>query len=180
MLVFAKDLNTGTGLTALKTPFGLDDIRWATSNGGTLYIVDKGAQTPLGISSLYKLTGPFVQGTPYAANDGVSDQVVKVNLTNGNVTPIVKGLGTSKGLVYVDPSGTPAPLPLATPISGTASATTSSASSTTPAATSTTTSAKQKSSGSSNTALIVVIIVVVLALLAGGGYDMSRRRTTPS
>ena len=97
-LVFAHDLNAGTGLTVLKTAFGLDDIRWATAAGGTLYIVDKGSQTPLGISSLYKLTGAFVKGAAYAANDGVSDQVVTVNLTTGKTTPIVKGLGASKGL----------------------------------------------------------------------------------
>jgi len=172
-LVFAKDLNTGAGLTFLHTQFGLDDIRWATAAGGTLYVVDKGTQTPLGISSLYKVTGAFVSGTPYAANDGVSDQVVSVNLTNGKVTPIVKGLGTSKGLIYVDPSGALPSLPLSTPISSTASAT---ASSRPPASTSST----KSSSGSSNTGTIVIIVIIVLLLLGGGGYAMSRRRSTPS
>ncbi len=176
-LIFAKDLNNGTGLTYLPTQFGLDDLRWATANGGTIYVVDKGAQTPLGIGSLYKITGKFVKGDMYAANDGVSDQVVKVDLTTGKATPIVKGLGTSKGLVYVDPSGAVPPLTLATPISATASST-SSGSSTTPAGSSTTTTAKKKSS-SSSTGLIIGIIVVLL-LLAGGGYAMSRRRTPPS
>jgi len=177
-LIFAKDLNSGTGLTYLHTQFGLDDIRWATATGGTLFIVDKGTQTPLGISSLYKLTGAFVSGTPYASNDGVSDQVVSVNLTNGKVTPVVKGLGTTKGLVYLDPSGAAPSLPLATPISGTASATTSSSSSSAPAASSAT-STKKSGSGSSNTGTIVVIVIVVLLLLGGAGYAMSRRRTQP-
>jgi hypothetical protein len=177
-LIFAKDLNNGTGLTYLPTQFGLDDLRWATANGGALYVVDKGPQTPLGIGSLYKITGKFVKGDMYAANDGVSDQVVKVNLTTGKATPIVKGLGISKGLVYVNPSGAVPPLTLATPISATASAT-SSGSSTTPASSSTTTTAAKKKSSSSNTGLIIGIIVVVLLVLAGGGYAMSRRRATP-
>ncbi len=175
-LVFASNLNSSTGLTVLKTPFGLDDIRWATAAGGTLYIVDKGAQSPLGISSLYKLSGPFAKGTPYAANDGQGDQVVSVNLTSGKLTPVVQGLGTSKGLVYVDPSGAVPSLALATPVSGTASAT-SSASSSAPTSSSAKSSTKS-SSGSSNTGTIIVVIVVVLALLGGAGYAMSRRRTT--
>ncbi len=178
-LIFAKDLNTGTGLSFLHTTFGLDDIRWATAAGGTLYIVDKGSQTPLGISSLYKLTGAFVKGAAYAANDGVSDQVVRVNLTNGKVTPVVKGLGTSKGLVYADPSGALPSLALAVPVSGTASASaTSSASSSAPSSGSTTTSATKKSGGSSNTGTIIGIVVVVLLILGAGGYVLSRRRGT--
>lgn len=181
-LVFASNLNVGTGLTVLKTPFGLDDLRWATANGGTLYIVDKGAQTPLGISSLYKLTGPFVKGTAYAANDGVGDQVVKLNINNGNLTAIVHGLGTSKGLVYVDPSGASAPLPLAgTPVSGTASASTTSSSSSKPASSSATaTSSAHTSGGSSNTGTIVIIVIVALLVLGGGGYALTRGRRNPS
>ncbi len=176
-LVFASNLNTGTGLTVLKTAFGLDDVRWATASGGTLYIVDKGSQTPLGISSLYKLTGPFVKGGVYAANDGVSDQVVKVDLTNGKVTPIVKGLGASKGLVYADPSGALPSLSLAVPVSGTASASaTSSASSAAPPSSSSTTAAAKKSGGSSDTGTIIGIGVVVLLIVGTGGYLLSRRR----
>ncbi len=174
-LVFASNLNSGTGLTVLKTPFGLDDIRWATAAGGTLYIVDKGSQSPLGISSLYKLTGPFVSGTPYAANDGQGDQVVSVNLTNGKLTPVVQGLGTTKGLVYVDPSGAVPSLALATPVSGTASATSSASSA--PASSAATKASAKTSGGSSNTGTIIVIIIIVLVLLGAGGYAMSRRRT---
>ena len=47
-----------------------------------------------------------------ASNDGVGDQVVTVNLTNGKLTPFVQHLNTTKGLVYVDASGSPAPLTL--------------------------------------------------------------------
>lgn len=175
-LVFAHDLNTGSGLTVLKTAFGLDDVRWATAAGGTLYIVDKGSQTPLGISSLYKLTGPFVKGAAYAANDGVSDQVVTVNLTNGKLTPVVKGLGASKGLVYADPSGALPSLALAVPVSGTASDPATSSSSSAPSSGSVRTSAKHQSGDSSDTGTIIAIVVVVLLILGAGGYLLSRRR----
>jgi len=116
-------------------------------------------------------------GAAYAANDGVSDQVVRVNLTNGKVTPVVKGLGTTKGLVYADPSGALPSLALAVPVSGTASASaTSSTSSSAPSSGSTTTSAKKKSGGSSNTGTIIGIVVVVLLILGAGGYVLSRGR----
>ena len=103
-LVFASDINAGTGLTVLHTPYGLDDIRWATTDGGTLYIVDKGpAKT--GSSALYKVTGPFVAGTALASSDSIPDQVDTVNLRNGKLTPFIRNLQTAKGLVYLDASG---------------------------------------------------------------------------
>jgi hypothetical protein len=159
-LVFATNIFKGTGLTALKTPFGLDDLLWATSDGGTLYVVDKGATANLpavSASALYEVTGPFVKNTVLASNDGVGDQVVTVNLTNGNLTPFVQHLNTTKGLVYVDASGSPAQLTL----NGSTSSPT-----------------KSSSGGSSNTGLIVAIIIVALALLAGGGYWLMRRGRT--
>jgi hypothetical protein len=105
LLVFVSNINAGTGLTALKTPFGLDDIRWTTADSGTLYIVDKGAPVTMGASALYKVTGPFVPGVALASNDGVPNQVVTVNLATGALTPFVSNLTLAKGLVYVDPSG---------------------------------------------------------------------------
>jgi hypothetical protein len=161
-LVFAKDIANGTGLTVLKTQFGLDDLLWATSNGGTLYVVDKGPTASLpavSASALYKVTGPFQKNTVLASNDGVGDQVVTVNLTNGNLTPFVQHLNTTKGLVYVDASGSQTPLAL-----------NASGASAVPVASST-----SKSSGSSNTGLIVGIIIAALALLAGGAW-LARRR----
>ena len=165
-LVFANNVFKGTGLTVLKTPFGLDDILWATSGGGTLYVVDKGATSVLpavSASALYKVTGPFVKNTVLASNDGVGDQVVTVNLTNGNLTPFVQHLNTTKGLVYVDASGSRAQLPLN---GSTENAALSS------------TSTTKSSKGSSNTGLIVAIIIVALAL--GGGYWFMRRGRTAS
>jgi hypothetical protein len=163
-LLFANNIFNGTGLTMLKTPFGLDDLLWATSGGGTLYVVDKGATSVLpavSASALYKVTGPFVKNTVLASNDGIGDQVVTVNLTNGKLTPFVQHLNTTKGLVYVDASGSPTQLTL----NGSTEKLALSSINTT------------KSSGSSNTGLIVAIIVIALAL--GGGYWFVRRgRTT--
>jgi LPXTG-motif cell wall-anchored protein len=169
-LVFANNIFNGSGLTVLKTTFGLDDLLWTTAPAGTLYVVDLGVPASLpktAVSSLWKVTGPFTQNTVLASNDGAGDQVVKVNLTTGALTPFVQHLNTTKGLLYLNPDGSQTAL---TP-NGAAAVP---ASSTTTKPTSTT--AKQ-STGSSNTALIVIIIVVVLALLGGGAYALMRRRS---
>ncbi len=167
-LVFAHNIFDGTGLTVLKTPFGLDDLLWTTAPAGTLYVVDFGVQAVLpktAASALWKVTGPFTTNTVLASNDGVSNEVVKVNLTTGALTPFTRHLNTAKGLVYLNPDGSHAQLTLngaaAVPVPNT----------TTPMPTS------KKSSGTSNTALIVVIIVVAVLLVAGGGFTMMRRRS---
>jgi hypothetical protein len=109
-LVFSSKVTAGKGLTVLTTTLGLNDIRWATSNGGTFYLIRRGTQTPLAKSSLYKITGPFVKGAAYATtSDG---ELVRVNLSNGKLTPILRGLGTSVGLVYVNPDQTVTQLPV--------------------------------------------------------------------
>ncbi|HEY6396925.1 MAG TPA: hypothetical protein VIX82_05680 [Solirubrobacteraceae bacterium] len=169
-LVFSNDIFKGTGLTVLKAAFGLDDLLWATSPGGTLYVVDKGPTVNLpkvSASALWKVTGPFTTNTVLATNDGAGDQVVTVNLTNGKLTPLIQHLQTAKGLVYLNPDGTQTQLSLngatAVPVSGSGTQTSSS-------------TATQVSSGSSNTALIVIIIVVVLLVIGGGAYAMMRRR----
>jgi hypothetical protein len=139
-LVFAKDIWNGTGLTVLKTPFGLDDLLWTTAPHGTLYVVDHGPVVNLpkvAVSSLYKVTGPFTKNMVLASNDGVGSQVVSVDLATAKLPPFIHGLQTSKGLVYVDPSGTVAPLNLNGNPASTAATTTS----TTPTATTPTTTA---------------------------------------
>ena len=134
----------------LKTPYGLDDLRWTTSNGGTLYVVDLGAGTP-GKSAIYKVTGPFTKNAVLASNDSLSDQVVEVNLNTGALTPFIHGLNTTKGLVYLDPSGTSAALiPNGSP---------------------------DPDPRSSNTGLIIGIVLGALALLALGGFVRWRART---
>jgi hypothetical protein len=171
-LVFATNIFKGTDVTVLKTPFGLDDLLWATSSGGTLYVVDKGKTSTLpavSSSALYRVTGPFVKNTLLASNDGVGDQVVTVNLTNGSVTPFVQHLNTTKGLVYVDASGSAPQLALngggGEPVSSATSATTAT----------TATTATKSSKGSSDTGLIVAIVIVVLALLGAAGFWRARR-----
>jgi hypothetical protein len=165
-LVFSTNILNGTGLTVLKTSFGLDDLLWTTSSAGTLYVVDKGPTSTLpavSSSALYRVTGPFVKNTLLASNDGVGDQVVTVNLKDGTLTPFVQHLNTTKGLVYLEPSGS-APRLALNGASG------ESGSSTTPA--------KKASKGTSNTALIVAIIIVALALLGAAGHWISRRGRT--
>jgi hypothetical protein len=168
-LVFAKNIFTGTGLTALHTPYGLDDLLWTSAPAGTLYVVDFGPPAVLpktSPSALYKVTGPFTTNTVLSSSDGVPDKVMKVNLATGGLTPFVSHLHTAKGLVYLNPDDTQTQLALngasAVPVSSTTKTT-----STTPA---------KKSGGSSNTALIVIIIVVAVALVGGGGYWFMRRR----
>jgi hypothetical protein len=161
-LVFAHDIFNGTGLTVLKTQFGLDDLLWTTSSAGTLYVVDKGATSSLpavSASALYKVTGPFVKNTVLASNDGVGDQVVTVNLTNGNLTPFVQHLNTTKGLVYVDPTGSVTQLALNGSMIPSATAT------------------RGSSGGSSDTGLIVGIVAAALVVLVGG-YWLVRRKPT--
>lgn len=155
-LVFAKNIFSGAGLTVMKTPYGLDDLRWVTQPSGTLYVVDLGAGTP-GKSALYKVTGPFAKNTVLASNDSVSDQVGTVNLTTAAVTPFIRGLNVTKGLVYLDPSGTETALtPNGSP--------------------KTVASVNPKhNSGSSNTGLIIGIIAAVLVVLGAGGYALRRR-----
>jgi hypothetical protein len=109
-LVFSSKVTAGQGLTVLKTTLGLRDIRWATSKGGTFYLIRLGTQKPLAKASLYKVTGPFVKGAAYATTS--HGELVRVNLSNGKLTPIVRGLGTGVGLVYVNPDGTVTQLPV--------------------------------------------------------------------
>jgi hypothetical protein len=161
-LVFASNIDAGTGLTVVHTPYGLDDIRWATTGGGTLYVVDKGPASS-GISTLYKVTGPFVAGVAYASSDSIPDQLVTVNVTTGSTTPFVRHLQTAKGLVYLDASGSEPVLSLAQSSGAGAAA---------PAA-----SVAQASSDGD--ALPIVLAIVALVLAVGfGGWSLMRRSAT--
>jgi hypothetical protein len=107
-LVFAPNIFNGNGLTVLKTPYGLDDLLWTTAPAGTLYMVDFGVPAELpktAASTLWKVTGPFTTDIVLASNDGISHQVVKVNLTTGRLTPFIRHLHTTKGLIYLNPDG---------------------------------------------------------------------------
>jgi hypothetical protein len=158
-LVFASNIDAGKGLTVVHTPYGLDDIRWATTGGGTLYVVDKGPSAS-GVSTLYKVTGPFVAGVAYASSDSIPDQLVTVNVTTGSTTPFVRHLQTAKGLVYLDTSGSEPVLSL-----GGAGAAAPAAS-----------FAKASSDGD---ALPIVLAIVALVLAVSfGGWSLIRRSAT--
>jgi hypothetical protein len=161
MLMFAGNINAGTGLTALKTPLALDAIRWTTAANGALYVVDKGAPAARGVSSiysvngLYKVTGPFVPGVAFASTD---NGVVTVNLTTGALTPFVRNLTLAKGLVYLDQSGIETPLGLA------------------PLAATTAPDTAVSGTGGSEDYTAVLLVLVFVLLIIGGGYEFSRRR----
>jgi len=162
-LVFASKIDSGSGLTVLHTPYGLDDIRWATSFGGTLFVVDKGA-SPKGISSLYRVAGPFVAGVPYASNDSLGTEVDTVNLTTGKTTPFIRNLLTAKGLVYLDASDSEPVLSLGSPARAA-----SPSGSSVPVASVT-------HSGTDSDALPTVLAIVALMLaLALGALGLARR-----
>ena len=176
MALVSRPTSAGTGLTVLKTPYGLDDIRWATTDGGALYIVDHGPAST-GASALYKVTGPFVAGTALACNDSIPNQVVTVNLTNGKLKPFVQNLQTAKGLVYLDASGAEPVLPLgsqgaaaggANGASAAAGASASSASSATPVK-------AAKITGESDTLVLVLAIVAIALALGFGGFSLASR-----
>jgi hypothetical protein len=167
-LVFAKNIFAGTGLTVLKTPFGLDDLLWTSSPHGTLYVVDKGPTALLpkvSASSLWKVTGPFAKSTVLASNDGVGSELVTVNLTNGKLTSLVNGFQTTKGLVYLNANGTQTQLPLnggsAIPVAA--------------PRTPTSTSGPTPTGGSLSPALIILIILGGLAILSGSYRYIGRR-----
>ena len=90
-------------LTHNGTPAGVDDIRWAKRDGGTLYLVDNGTNT------VYSLTGPFQAGQAFAGLDSVgansqTTELDTLNLSTGALSPFVTGLSTIKGIVWA-PSG---------------------------------------------------------------------------
>lgn len=173
-LVFASNIDAGTGLTVLKTPYGLDDLRWATTDGGTMYVVDKGPASS-GASSLYKITGPFVAGTAFASNDSIPDEVVTINLANGKLTPFVRHLQTAKGLVYLDAAGSEPVLPLG---AGGAAATPASSSAATSSAANPKGPVVTKAATDSDTLAIVLGIVALLLALGAGAFGLRRGGTS--
>jgi hypothetical protein len=175
-LVFASNIDAGTGLTALKTSYGLDDIRWATTDGGTLYVVDKGP-TSTGASALYKVTGPFVSGTAFGSNDSIPNQVVTINLADGKLTPFVQNLQTAKGLVYLDAAGAEPALTLGSSGAGVGAGGSARLAAGSTAAASSTVKA---SSDSGDTVTTVLAIVALIAALGLGVLMMARSRALTS
>lgn len=91
---------SGTGGTSNPQ---VDDVRWASSDGGVLYVIDQGG------NAIDKISGPFEAGQVFAAQpaDGAGEpyqgDVVTINLSNGVEMPFATGFGSPKGLLYVSP-----------------------------------------------------------------------------
>jgi hypothetical protein len=79
-------------------PVETDDTAFVTSSQGFILFADKGLNT------VFKLTRTgFVPGSAYTAADG-GPFVGSLDLTSGIVTPVVTGIKSPGGLVYVDTS----------------------------------------------------------------------------
>ena len=88
------------------TPAGVDDIRWAHRDGGTLYVVDNGA------NAVYAVSGPFSAGEAFAALDTVGSasqttELDTIDLQTGALSPLVTGFTAIKGIVWAPSHGHP-------------------------------------------------------------------------
>jgi hypothetical protein len=76
----------------------VDDVRWADTSGGDLYVVDQKADQVLVIS------GAFPAGAAYASipsGSPLAGTIGRIDLSTGSVTPFITGLVSPKGLLYV-------------------------------------------------------------------------------
>jgi hypothetical protein len=105
-LVFARHIRseepqlTRLSLTKEAQPAGVDDVRWSASQSGRLLVIDRGAGT------VYSVTGPFMGGEPFGSLDTVGEverpnEVERIDLGSGAMTPFVTGLTTAKGLLWL-------------------------------------------------------------------------------
>jgi hypothetical protein len=84
--------------TGAITAVEVDDTNFATSTQGFILFADKK------LNAVYKVTAnAFAPGTAYTAADGAS-LVGTIDMTTGLITPVVTGLGSPGGLVFVDTS----------------------------------------------------------------------------
>ncbi|MCZ8516662.1 S-layer homology domain-containing protein [Paenibacillus filicis] len=77
----------------------IDDMAWATSAQGTLYVNDSVYNT------VYAVTGNFTAGTMFVAvpktDAGVPGYVGILDTATGNIQPFLSGMGSPKGLLFV-------------------------------------------------------------------------------
>lgn len=78
----------------------LDDVRWASSDDGVLYVVDQGANT------IYEIKGPFQAGqavgsAPAEPGAPLQTDLVNVDPQSGDLSPFATGMVSPKGLLYV-------------------------------------------------------------------------------
>jgi len=98
-LIFIDKIGTPNQInTALPIGDQIDDIAWATSTQGTLYVSDTAD------NKVYAMTGNFTKGTAFVAapNDaGVGGFVGTIDLTTGIITPVAIGMKSPHGLLFV-------------------------------------------------------------------------------
>lgn len=104
-LIFASHLGTAQQTLTLLNLGGpqVDDVRWANTSNGSLYVVDQKA------NQVWRITGPFPDGTAYTSipNDSPADPgtIAALDLTTGAITPFATNLISPKGLIYVSTHG---------------------------------------------------------------------------
>ncbi|HVC62189.1 MAG TPA: PEP-CTERM sorting domain-containing protein [Acetobacteraceae bacterium] len=101
----------GQSVSVLNLSNQVDDTVFSGSGQRTLLFAAKGD------NALYTVTGDFAAGTAYSAaasNSGISgtDFIGQLNLTTGNLTPIVSGVSGPGGEAFL-PTGVPEPTSLA-------------------------------------------------------------------
>jgi len=98
-LIFTSKIGTANQIsTCLPIGNQIDDIAWATSTKGTLYVTDSSD------NKVYEITGKFTKGTAFvsAPNDsGVGGFVGTIDLTTGLITPVAIGMKSPHGLLFV-------------------------------------------------------------------------------
>jgi hypothetical protein len=91
---------TRLGLTYGGMSAGVDDVRWAAQDGGTMLVVDNKANT------IYSITGPFQAGQAFAGLDTVGSttnttELDTIDLSTGALSPFATGFSTVKGLLWL-------------------------------------------------------------------------------
>ncbi|HEX6489869.1 MAG TPA: hypothetical protein VF002_00695 [Gaiellaceae bacterium] len=80
----------------------VDDVRWATTDRGELYVVDQKA------NQIWVISGTFLAGAAFASipsGSPMEGNVGQVDLFTGAVTPFATGFTSPKGLLYVPRGG---------------------------------------------------------------------------
>ncbi|MGH3629466.1 MAG: hypothetical protein ACRDRL_18765, partial [Sciscionella sp.] len=91
-LVFIRQLGTKhSSASVLNLDHQVDDTAFATSNSGTLYVVDNQDNRILAVQ------GGFHRGEAFSSTTGGT--VGRLNLTTGTITPFITGLGSPHGLL---------------------------------------------------------------------------------
>jgi hypothetical protein len=105
---------SGQNLQVLKIPTPVDDITWATSASGTLYVTDSSADAVVAIKGPFKPGTLYTSITPCNANSAPAvcpastapqfpaNSLGTINLTTGALSKVVfSGTLTPKGMIFV-------------------------------------------------------------------------------